>query len=205
MVGLDTADAPKTISFGIACPARQCYGHDARDLIPLCAARDDRAAVRSDHQPVLVARETSAAPLHRPCGHQGRGLLVHESDGMAREFGPYGITVNPIAPAAIETDMSRDVMMTSSPAAAIQVPRLRLLLAFGERGRPHGCFGRNRVPLAAGLEDEEPADAQLRLAHGEQPPFPPRLVLDGHLDHRGLPGLHRCRICRKLLTLWMRF
>src|SRR5437762_2902186 len=91
---------------------------------------------------------------------------------------------------------------TPSPAAAIRVPRLRLLLAFGERGRPHGCFGRNHVPLAAGLEDEEPADAQLRLAHGEQPPFPPRLVLDGHLDHRGLPGLHHCRICRKLLALF---
>src|SRR5437899_6544395 len=158
-----------------------------------------RAARRA---PVEWPHRGPACPDRRQGRRQQLCSTSSSGSGMAREFGPYGITVNPIAPGAIETDMSRDVMMTPSPAAAIRVPRLRLLLAFGERGRPHGCFGRNHVPLAAGLEDEEPADAQLRLAHGEQPPFPPRLVLDGHLDHRGLPGLHHCRICRKLLALF---
>src|SRR5437899_961207 len=71
-----------------------------------------RAARRA---PVEWPHRGPACPDRRQGRRQQLCSTSSSGSGMAREFGPYGITVNPIAPGAIETHMSRDVMMTPPP------------------------------------------------------------------------------------------
>jgi 3-oxoacyl-[acyl-carrier protein] reductase len=56
-----------------------------------------------------------------------KGAVDTFTKAMAHEFGPYGITVNAVAPGGIETDMSRHVMTPEYRARRLQELPLRRL------------------------------------------------------------------------------
>ena len=99
------------------------------ELLPCRRSRDGRAALRAHRQHLVRRRQTRRRLSGRSAYATAKAGVIGFTKALARELAPCGITVNAIAPGAMDTEMTR--ALSDDPAL---LARVLSVVPFGRRG-----------------------------------------------------------------------